>query len=68
MNATFIRKKFDAGLTWEQYLATDAERAPNWLKIYQQVDLTPDQRSLTGGFTRELKMLCVSGRGQQASR
>ena len=61
MNATYLRKQFDAGLTWDQYLATDTERSPNWLKIYQQVDLTADQRSLLGGFAREVRMLCVSG-------
>lgn len=61
MNATYLRKKFDAGLTWQQYLATDTERAPNWLKVYEQVDLTTEQRTLVGGFVRELRMLCVSG-------
>ena len=61
MNATFLRKKFDAALTWEQYLATDTERAPNWLKIYEQVGLMPDQVRLVGGVTREVKLLCVSG-------
>ncbi len=61
MNATYLRKKFDAGLTWDQYLATDTERAGNWLQIYEQVNLTPDQLSLVGGFSRDLKMLCVSG-------
>ena len=61
MNATYLRKKFDAGLTWQQYLATDTERAPNWLKVYEQVDLTTEQRILVGGFSRELRMLCVSG-------
>ncbi len=61
MNATYLSKKFEAGLTWDQYLATDTERSPNWLKIYDQVDLTADQRSLVGGFAREVRMLCVSG-------
>ncbi len=61
MNATYLHKKFDAGLTWDQYLATDTERSPNWLKIYQQIDLTADQRTLLGGFAREVRMLCVSG-------
>ena len=61
MNATELKKTFDAGLGWEQYLATDPERAPKWLDIYQQVSLTQDQRSLIEGFVREIRMLCVSG-------
>ncbi len=61
MNATYLRKKFDAGLSWEAYLATDTERAPKWQAIYEQVNLSPPQRSLVEGFSREIRMLCVSG-------
>jgi len=61
MNATYLRKKFDAGLSWEAYLATDTERAPKWQAIYDQVNLDPRQRSLVEGFAREVRMLCVSG-------
>ncbi len=61
MNATYLRKEFDAGLSWEAYLATDPERAPKWQAIYEQVNLSPPQRSLVEGFSRQIRMLCVSG-------
>ena len=61
IDAKVLQREFDTALTWPDYLATDPSRAPNWQKIYDQCKLTEPQRSLVGGFTRNLKALCVSG-------
>jgi thiol-disulfide isomerase/thioredoxin len=61
VNAQYLQSKFDAGLTWDAYLQTDPERATNWLEVYGQTGLSAGQRRLIGGFTRELKVLFVSG-------
>ncbi|MHC4415988.1 MAG: thioredoxin family protein [Planctomycetota bacterium] len=61
MNATYLQTKFDAALEWDNYLATDRRKAESWLKIYEQIQLTPGQRRLIEGFTRDMKVLCVSG-------
>ncbi len=61
MRAAYLKSKYEAGLGWEEYLATDTAKAVNWRKVYDQVDLTPSQQRLVGGFTRNVKALCVSG-------
>ena len=61
MDATYLKTKFDAALAWSNYLATDSAKAGNWQKIYEQVQLSDDQRRLIEGFVREMKVLCVSG-------
>ena len=61
VNAASLEAWFAAGLGWEQYLATDPDKAGNWRTIYDQVDLTAGQRRLVEGFTRDMKALCVSG-------
>jgi thiol-disulfide isomerase/thioredoxin len=61
LSPAFLRSQYAAGLDWKTYLATDPEKAANWRKIYDQVTLTDAQRSLVSGFTRHMKVLCVSG-------
>ena len=61
MNAAFLKKKFDGALDYDTYLATDREKAANWTKIYEQVQLTDEQRRLVSGFARNVKALCISG-------
>jgi thiol-disulfide isomerase/thioredoxin len=61
LNAAFLKSKYDAGLDYEHYLATDSPKAVNWRQHEQQVDLTVDQRRLIAGFTREIRVLVSSG-------
>ena len=61
MNAAYLKSKHAEGLGYETYLATDSGRAANWNAIYELVTLSPEQRRLIEGFTREMKVLCVSG-------
>ncbi len=61
MNAAFLKSKFDDALRYEAYLATNDEKAANWNTIYEQIQLTDEQRRLVNGFSREVKVLCISG-------
>ncbi|MFZ9692528.1 MAG: thioredoxin family protein [Phycisphaerales bacterium] len=61
LSAMFLHEKFEAALGWEAYLATDPDRATRWREFHEKVQLTAEQRSLLGGFTRRLNVLCVSG-------
>lgn len=61
LNAAVLREKHGAGLDFESYLATDPEKGEKWRPIYDQVQLTADQRRLVEGFTREIKVLVVCG-------
>ena len=61
MNATYLKSKYDAGLDYDAYLATDPEKAEHWRKIYSELDLSDEQRRLVSGFTRAMNVLCISG-------
>ena len=50
-----------AGLGFEDYVATDPKRAPDWLAIHERTTLAPDQRALLEGFVRTLNVVVVSG-------
>lgn len=62
MDAAYLKEKHEAGLTYADYLATgtDAQRE-NWTKIYNQATLTDAQQKLIAGFTREVKIIGMSG-------
>jgi len=61
LNAEFLRSKFEAGLAWDDYLATDAEKAVKWREIHAQASLSDAQRRLAESFTREVRILVISG-------
>lgn len=61
MNAAYLKSKFEAGLGWEAYLATDGQKAANWQTCYDQARLSKEQQQLVEGFVRRIKVLCVSG-------
>jgi len=56
-----LRAVFDAALSYEDYLAAHAEKAPPWRDVEKQVTLTADQRRLLAGFTRRMPVLVISG-------
>ncbi|HED52854.1 MAG TPA: thiol reductase thioredoxin, partial [Phycisphaerales bacterium] len=58
----FLRKKFDAGLTYQDYLTTGREHhRAGWDRLHAQTKLDPDQQDLIASFVRELNVLIVSG-------
>jgi hypothetical protein len=61
LNAVELKVSHDAGLTYEDYLATDPVKAERWRSIDGQVELTAAQRELISSFTRQMRVLCVSG-------
>lgn len=61
MDSTFLKSKFDAGLSYADYLATDPARAENWNVVYTRCELSTAQRKLLDGFARDMNVLCVSG-------
>lgn len=61
MNAEFLKREHAAGLSWDDYLATDQSRASNWIRVYDQASLDPAQLRLVAGFTRRVNVLFVSG-------
>jgi thiol-disulfide isomerase/thioredoxin len=59
--AQSLARRFEAALTWADYLATDPAKAANWESFYGGVSLTAEQTRLVEGFSRNMKVLCVSG-------
>lgn len=56
-------EKFSSGLTYDDFLAkyaSDSDRR-RWDDFYQQVVLTEDQKSLLGGFARDMQVLVMAG-------
>jgi len=62
MDAVFLKAKHDAGLTWDDYLAsaTEPQRAA-WLKVYEQVHLSEAQREMLGSSVRQMNVIVLSG-------
>jgi thiol-disulfide isomerase/thioredoxin len=62
MNAAFFSKKFDAALSYDDYVATGTdEQRRRWRQVYDLARLDDAQRRLVGGFVREMNVLVVSG-------
>ncbi|MEQ9461532.1 MAG: thioredoxin family protein [Phycisphaeraceae bacterium] len=62
MDASYLRRKFEAGLTYDQYMATGTDdQRKRWQEVYDRVVLTDQQKALLGGFVREVRCLVMSG-------
>ena len=61
LRAPDLAAAHDAALSYEDYLATDPERAERWRDLAPDVRLTPEQTRLVEGFTRRMPVLCISG-------
>ena len=58
----YLRTKFDAGLPYDAYVQTaQPGHAVSWGEFKDAVQLNSQQRSLLGGFTREMNVLVSSG-------
>ena len=61
-NPTYLQEKHEAGQAYPAYVAEgNAAQQEGWQKIYDQIALTAAQQKLLSGFTREIKVLAVSG-------
>ena len=58
-----LAAKFAEGLPYSDFLAKygSDEHRRRWQALHEQVKLTPAQRGLLAGFTREMKVLCLAG-------
>ena len=62
MKAPFLADKFAAGLDYDQYLRTGTdEQRRRWKQVYDAVKLTPAQIDIARSFTRQMKLLSISG-------
>ena len=61
LNADWLRNLHAAGLNYRDYLALDPEKAPAWKEISQRTSLSAAQNDLLAGFTRTMRVICVSG-------
>ena len=62
MDASYLRDKHAAGLSWDDYLATGKpDQRENWLKVYDQAKLSDAQRRLVDGFERRVNVIALSG-------
>ena len=61
MNKTQLNSIFNQALDFSAYLATDPEKAKRWQEFYDQIPLNTDQERLIHGFTRTMRVLCISG-------
>ena len=61
LDRTLLQSVFSRGLRYDQYLATDPSRAGGWNTLFDRVSLTTLQRDEIASFTRDMKVLVVSG-------
>ncbi len=62
MTPDFLKRKFDEGLEYNDYVATgNPGQQAGWVGIDARVVLTEAQRALLGSFTRQINVLVVSG-------
>ena len=62
MKASYLTEKFAAALDYTRYLETGTqEQRRRWQQFHDLVKLTEEQKRFLAGFTREMKVLVVSG-------
>ncbi len=62
MKSSYLAEKFAAAAPYEAYVTTGTEEQKRrWSQVYTAAALTDGQRALVGGFTREMKVLIISG-------
>ncbi len=62
MDASFLGMKFAAAKPYADYVRTGtAEQQRRWQAVYDAARLTPEQARLLGTFSRQMKILVVSG-------
>lgn len=62
MNASYLKDKFAAAFPYSRYVTSGTEEQQRrWRQVYEATRLTEEQARLLAGFTREMKVLIVSG-------
>jgi hypothetical protein len=62
LSPSYLAEKFALAQPYDRYTAsgTDEQRR-RWQQVYDAAALTPEQRSLVSSFTRQMKLLGLSG-------
>ena len=62
MNASFLAEKFAAALPYSHYVRTGTEEQQRrWRQVYDAAQLAAEQWKLLAQFTRDMRVLIVSG-------
>ena len=62
MDKAFLAQKFESAMPYAQYVKTGTdEQQRRWQTVYDVARTTDAQRELFSGFTREMKVLIISG-------
>ena len=62
MNASYLAEQFAAALPYDRYVQTGTdEQRRRWQQVYDAARLTPAQGQRLADFTRDMKVLIVSG-------
>ncbi|QDU32919.1 hypothetical protein KS4_09580 [Poriferisphaera corsica] len=62
MDAAFLKSIHDAATDYPTYVATGKpQQQADWTDIYNQIELTDAQKQLLAEFSREMKIIVVSG-------
>jgi hypothetical protein len=62
MQASFLREKFSAALPYAEYVRTGTdEQRRRWEQVYARAQLSSAQAAGPAGFTRDMKVLVISG-------
>ncbi len=61
LESTWLLPLHASGHTYDAYLAQDPVRAPQWHEIHERVTLAEKHHELLQGFSREMKVFCLSG-------
>jgi len=58
-----LRATFEQGMTYQDFVASGAPEGHDgqWHTRYSQLELTGDQLTLIQSFSREMKILCITG-------
>jgi hypothetical protein len=62
MNSSYLSEKFSKALPYTPYLLTGTpEQQRRWTDVYNAAKLSPAQIQVTSGFSRQMKVLILSG-------
>ena len=62
METAFLAEKYQTALPYEAYVGTGTdEQQRRWRQVYEATHLTPAQAQRLAGFSRQMRMLVVSG-------
>lgn len=63
MNVERLQPKFEEGVSYADFVAIGAPEGHDgqWHMRYEQLALTPEQHALVAGFSRTMRVLCLTG-------